>query len=181
MSIRYVAEPASQTWEKLIDERGITIDHERVYKYKPMFDENTDGKMDYYNVLKGIYNETLLSRLFFSHANIKHLDRRLRYTVYLMSKKQYNLSPQNFTELVIIMRSIYLNYSVNLKTHIKNQIERLNNIVIKAVAPDLLARTTQYLKYLEDANEAHKVLLARPLNVSGKGMKVLQTSTAFRM
>lgn len=168
------------SWEQLWDERSIRVDLNKTYKYQPMWvEEKKDREDNYENVLKGIYGKSLLNLAFFSNKNIDNLEKQLRYVVWLMSDKQYVLSPQNKTELVIIMRSIFLNYSANLKCNIKNQIFRLNNIVIRETAPDLLSRTTQYLRYLEDANESHKILIARPINVNQTGIRTLDSSSAL--
>ncbi len=167
------------SWEKLWDERSIPIDFNKTYKYQPMWAENPKKEDNFENVLKGIYGKNLLTLAFFSNKNIDNLEKQLRYVVWLMSDKQYVLSPQNKTELVIIMRSIFLNYSTNLNCNIKEQIFRLNNIVIRETAPDLLSNTTQYLRFLEDKNESHKVLIARPINVNKKGIRTLDMSSAI--
>ena len=168
--------PSSTTFEELLDDRSIYIDPFRVYRFRPM---NTNSqRTDQYKdtVLRGIYPKDLLNQLYFSSKNIDNLDAQLRYAVYLMSRKQYVLGPQNKQELVVIMRSVFLRYCQNIPgSNITEQIRRLNNIVVSEAAPDLLSYTTQYLKYLEDANESHKVLIARPVNVNNAGLKLLRT------
>ena len=167
-------------WQKLITDRGQTVDLNKVYLDETMYDSRheRDGNA-YRNSIRGLYERSYLSDLFFSDANIDNVDKKLRYAVFLMSNGQYNLGPQDKAEVVIIMRSIFLNYSRNLKCNIKEQIARLNNIVVQKTAPDLLSRTTQYLKYLEDANESHKIIIAQPINVGNAGVKLLETSSAL--
>ena len=129
-----------------MDERAIYIDLHKIYKHQNMND-NTEATSLYKDtVIRGIHNKNVVNQLFFSEKNIDNLDKRLRYTVWLMSSKQYSLGPQNKTELVIIMRSVYLDYSKNLDYMITEQIRDLNDIVISKTAPRLLSQTTQYLK-----------------------------------
>ncbi len=166
-----------RTIEQLYDERTQRIDINAVFAYQKMY--GTEDNLDYTNVLRGIHDDTLLNQLFFGKKNISNLDKMLRHTVYMMSGKQYVLGPQDETELVIIMRSIFLTYGKNLGYGITKQIERLNNIVINKTAPRLYSSTTQYLRYLEDSNESHKIVLARPINVSNKGVRVLEPVTGI--
>ncbi len=185
----YVVEPPSQTFEKLLDERAVYIDTNKVYEDKPMYDDGQDGSNGAVltsartpfsrTVLRGIYSDNLVNQLFFSDQNIHNLDVRLRYTIWKMSRQEYVLGPQNKTELLILMRAIYLNYAKNLNYSVTDQIRKLNDITISFVAPRLLSRTTQYLKYLEDANESFKVIIAHPVNVSNAGLKVLDMGSAL--
>lgn len=179
MTTQYIAEPPSQTFEKLIDDRSIHIDYNKVYEYQQMFSNPTDLNEYKNTLLRGIHEKNLLNQLYFSKKNIDNLEKRLRYTVYLMSSKQYILGPQDKTELVIIMRSVYLNYSNNLDYLITDQIKKLNDIVISKTAPRIFSQTTQYLRYLEDANESHKILIARPVNVTNTGLKFLPMGNAL--
>ena len=174
----------SDAYLKQLDERTIPIDLNRVFPYQPMYDNKiTDNTVHYESVLRGIFSESILSRLFFSTENINNVDKQLRYQVYLLSNNQYRLGPQDKAEIVIIMRSVYLNYAQNLSNNdpsiITEQIRRLNNIVIEQTAPRLLSNATQYLYYLRDANEIHKIILPQPLNVSNKGTKLLKVATGL--
>lgn len=173
----------SDAYLKQLDDRTVPIDVNKIYPYHTMNGDVIYPKTSHYeNVLRGVYDESLLSQLYFSHQNIENLDKQLRYQVFLLSNHQYTLGPQNRTELIIIMRSIYLNYAQHIgktKTSITEQIRRLNNIVIEQTAPRLLSNTTQYLYYLRDANEIHKVVLPLPVNVSNKGTKLLRTATGL--
>lgn len=170
---------SQESWEYLLDSRAIPINLNKTYKYQPMYENNNDNLNYRQTVLRGVYDKNQLNQLFFSEENIKNVDKQLRYTVYLMSNKQYKLGPQDLSELVIIMRAVFLTYSKNLSRNITQQIETLNNLVIKNAAPDLLSNTTQYLRYLEDKNESHKILIARPINVSNAGIKLLNTGSAI--
>ena len=172
----------SHTWEKLIDDRSRPIynkSHE--YSYRAQFE---DPYMNRYtssdHVTRGIWKRTLLSDVFFSKENINNVDAMLRYAVYKLSKGEYVLGKQNLFTLKIIMRGIFFQYALNLgNKFVKFEIERLNKIVIKRIAPDLLTRCTGYLNYLKEANEGHKSIISRPVNVSSAGIKSLQIGDAI--
>ena len=177
----YIPEPPSQTFERLWDERSVYIDLDKVYSYQKMFDNENKTDLNVYQntLIRGIHEKNFVNQLFFSKKNIDNLEKRLRYTVFLMSRKQYVLGPQDKTELVIIMRSVYLLYSNSLNVLVKDQIKKLNDIVISKSAPRLLSQVTQYLRYLEDANESHKILIARPINATNNGLRVLPMGNAL--
>ena len=165
----------SQIYEQILDDRAVPVDPDESHAFQSMYDfPNEDQTRQYeLSAVRGVHNRTLLSDLYFSEANRKHVDERIRYEVYKLSDRQYSLGPQDPSSLWIIMRSIYLQYGLNYKCQIKEQIKRLNDITVKEIVPRLLSNTTQYIKYLEDANEGHKVILPRPINVNGKGTRIL--------
>lgn len=168
-----------RTYEKLWDERSFRIDQDKVTPYKPAYDQQKgkDNKVRH-AAIRGIHEKTLLNQLYFSPANIRNIQNKLRYTIFKMSREQFVIPEQNEEELVIIMRSIYLQYSRNLNENVKEQISHLNDIVVDQLSPDLLANVKQYLKYLEDKNEPYR-LMQRPQNVSSAGTKTLEIHTAL--
>lgn len=173
---------SSDFWQKLQDERAVTIDPTKVFKYRTMYDTSKEKNLNSYKnqVLRGIYDQTLLSDLFFSEENIWNLDNQLRYKIYEMSEKQFILGPQDKVELVLIMRAIFLNYSRNNPyCSVTDQIKKLNDLVIEKASTPLYSNTLQYLRYLEDANESHKMVIALPVNVNNKGTKVLGMGSAL--
>ena len=172
-------ESPGQTWEKLWDQRAVLIDARS--EWPEMLPSNNVFQSNKYKdtLVRKNVEKNYVNQLFFSSKNIKNIDVRLRYAVFKMSKGQYFLGPQNKQELAIIMRAIYTNYAQNLDTKIIEQVENLNKILITRVAPDLYSRVTQYVKYLGDANEGHKIIIARPVNVNNTGLKVLPMGNAL--
>ena len=168
-----------RTYEEIWDSRAVRIDNEKTFEYQPAYDtkKGPDNKLRH-SAIRGIHDRTLLNQLYFSEKNIQNVQNKLRYTVYKMSRGQFTIGPQNETELTVVMRSIYLQYSRNLKTNIKEQIADLNKIVVEQLAPDLLSNVKQYIKYLEDRNEPYR-LMERPQNVSSAGTKTLEIHTAL--
>ena len=166
-------------WQELLDERSFRVDLNRVFPYQPMYENRYETRQNFSNALRGVFDDSVLSKLFFSHENIENVDRQLRYAVYLQSNKQFKLGPQDKTELVIIMRSIFLNYAKHMNCQITQQISILNTIVVQQTVPHVMSAAKQYLRYLEDANESLKIIMPRSINVSNKGIKVLDTSSAL--
>jgi hypothetical protein len=98
------------------------------------------------------FEETLLSRAYFSEENIKIIQNGIRAGVYRKSNMQYLIGPQDYDSLKIIMRSIYLQHSINQSTDIPKQIEELNNMVLEYCIPKIYLEAQGYLKYLSDVS-----------------------------
>jgi hypothetical protein len=89
----------------------------------------------------------LLSRSFFSKDNINKIQKKIIVGVYEKSNKKYSISNQSERELLIIMRSYYLQYGKNLDTNIKEQNDYLNNLVINWSIDEILKNIEQYIAY----------------------------------
>ena len=75
-------------------------------------------------------------------------------------------------QLQVIMRSMYLQFSQNLNTNIKEQIIELNRLVEEYCIPKILSEIEQYIGYKKDVNNL-PVPLDRSENLSIKGTKTL--------
>jgi hypothetical protein len=108
----------------------------------------------YYTALSGNdWEDNILARTYFSAENIQIIQNGLRAGVYKMSKTAGNeivVPPQNVEQLSVIMRSIFFQYSENLGTDIRGQIERLNKLVWDDVVPRVYNESMGYLKYMQD-------------------------------
>ena len=168
-----------RTYEELWDSRAVRVDVNKTYEYQPAYDtkKGPDNKVRHAAV-RGIHEKTVLNQLYFSEANIKNVQNKIRYTIFRMSKGHFKIGDQEEVKLVQIMRSIYLQYSRNLPDKIKEQIQHLNEIVVDQIAPDLLSNVKQYLKYLEDVNEPYRIM-DHPQNVSSAGTKTLEMHTSL--
>lgn len=169
-----------RTLERIQDERMYRVgDNFQKSEYKPAYADIKTGSHTYRNEsIRGIHDKSLLNTLYFSKANIKKVQNKLRYTIYKMSQNNFVIGEQQEMTLLIVMRSIYLQYSRNLRTNIKEQIAQLNNIVVDELAPKVLSNTKQYYRYLEDANEPWKVI-QRGQATSNKGTRQLRLDTAL--
>ena len=104
------------------------------------------------NPTEGLWDETYLSKAFFSHQNIQILQNGIRAGVYKRSNGQYLIAPQDCDSLKIVMRSVYLQYSANQPTNVTQQIEELNNIVLNYCIQQVYGEAQGYIKYIDDAS-----------------------------
>jgi hypothetical protein len=107
----------------------------------------------------GQWEETQLSKAFFSKENIQILQNGLRAGVYKISKGQLTIAPQDYDSLIIIMRSIFLSYSTNQCSNTQEQISCLNQMVLNYCIPKLYSEAQGYMKYINDVSS-----LAVPLD-----------------
>jgi hypothetical protein len=124
--------------------------------------------------------ETPLSKAYFSAQNMDAVQTGIRRSVYEITQRDTDpiLTPhkpivigkQNETELQIIMRSIYLQYSKNVNYDIPGQISELNSLVIREAVPDIITNMKQYLGYAADIQRL-PMPFDLPKNPSSKGEK----------
>jgi hypothetical protein len=104
------------------------------------------------NPTEGLWTNTLLSKTFFSHKNICYIQNAIREGVYNKSNGNFVISNQDEDTLKIIMRSIYLQHAANQPTHISEQIQQLNKIVLDYCIPQVYNEAKGYKKYLVDVS-----------------------------
>jgi hypothetical protein len=113
----------------------------------------------------GLWNETQLSRAFFSEQNIQIIQNGIRAGVYKSSNGQYVIGPQDCDSLKIIMRSVFLQHAANQPQNIAGQIEELNKIVLDYCIYNVYSEAKGYMKYLFDASTL-VVPIAHPVQAS---------------
>ena len=142
---------------------------------------------DYYRVennnlkdigIKGNFEKNCVNDLFFSQQNIDAVQIGLKNMVANKTNGKHIIHPQSVTELSIIMRSMYLQYGLNLETNIVEQVKDLNQKVLDFAVPRILVDLEQYEKYVQDASKVH-VPMERSVNLSNKGNKILYRSELF--
>ena len=107
----------------------------------------------YRDILKTTVERTPISDFFFGSRNINHLQGLLIKLVKDKSNGLYHISRQNDNELLIIMRSIYLQYAKHLPFEIQSletQVCELNRQVIIYAFPKIMSSIQQYLSYIRD-------------------------------
>ena len=124
------------------------------------------------NPTEGIWNDTKLSDLFFSSKNICTIQNGIRNGVYEMSNHRFVISNQDEDTLKIIMRSIFLQSSVNQQSHIKEQVELLNQMVLDYCIPQVYGEAKGYKKYLVDASTMYNPI-AHPVLASDSDKQLL--------
>lgn len=133
--------------------------------------------------------ETQLTLLFFSEKNINNLQNLLKFNVFKQTKQL--IDNQSTNELLIVMRSIFLQYSLHPKLLDKNmspsekkellvkytlEVQRLNDIVISDILPKLKSQIEQYVFYLKDTtNQPYQ--MNQPVNESIQGKKEYRSTT----
>ena len=130
----------------------------------------------YYEAVQGGFTPNEVSNLFFSCNNIDVLQDGLRYKIYTLTDGKYVIGRQSEHDLKIIMRSIYLQYSKNLKTDIVSQVRELNSLVLDWAAKEVFSNLKQYNKYIKDVSTLPIPLARSPL-MTNKGSKTLETKS----
>lgn len=135
---------------------------------------------DYYNMskdcVKGIQEESILSKIFFSPENVDLLQRQIIWTVYQKTGGKYLIEKQNEEDLQVVMRSMFLQHARHVADHIKEQIQELNNLVTDDVVPNIISEVNQYIGYL-DRTFLPRQIMDHPECVSSAGMRTLPSVT----
>jgi len=159
-------------------QNGRVIDiTKETYKTIPLFDGNNDKKDNFkYEALQHIQTPSPLGMLFFSKDNIKVIQMEIRYQVWLQSGKKHIIGDQSSIELEIIMRAIFLQFSLNQNENFKKQISYLNKLVLDYCVTNVLSEVEQYLGYLDNVQKLPNPL-PLPENLSSAGTKTLRSVT----
>lgn len=100
----------------------------------------------------GQWDETPLSKAYFSKENIQIIQNGIRAGVYNKSNGQYVIGLQDCDSLKIIMRSVFLQHSANQSQNITGQIQQLNQIVLDYCIFNVYSEAQGYMKYLYDVS-----------------------------
>ena len=119
----------------------------------------------YRNATEGLWNETPLSRAYFSQENIQILQNGIRAGVYEQSNGQYLIGPQDCDSLKIIMRSVFLQHAANQPNNISQQITELNKIVLNYCIQQVYSEAQGYMKYVDDVSTL-VIPIAHPVQAS---------------
>ena len=129
--------------------------------------------------IEGITEKNIISDLFLSNKNIDLIHLKIINTV--KKKFNYNISKQSKNELLIIMRSIYLNNCTNNfsnKNEIKKELIKLNELVINYSVNNIIKNIKSHELYLEKINNDLKPNeLPKPTSI--KGEKTLELKPFF--
>jgi len=106
----------------------------------------------FHDAMTGNFQDSTLSLAFFSKENIQIIQNAIRAGVYEVSNQQYIIDNQNCDNLKIIMRSVFLQNSVNLPDRITEQIQELNGLVVKYCVREIYSEAQGYINYKRDAS-----------------------------
>lgn len=105
---------------------------------------------EYREALQGIWEDSMLSKAYFSKENIQIVQNGLRAGVHKMSNEKYIIAPQNIDTLKIIMRSIFIQHAEHNENDITGQIVKLNNLVLDYAVLNVYNEIDGYVKYCRD-------------------------------
>ena len=106
----------------------------------------------FHDAMTGNFQDSILSLAFFSKENMQIIQNAIRAGVYEVSNQQYIIDNQNCDNLKIIMRSVFLQNSMNLPDRITEQIQELNGLVVKYCVREIYSEAQGYINYKRDAS-----------------------------
>jgi len=106
----------------------------------------------FHDAMTGNFQDSTLSIAFFSKENMQIIQNAIRAGVYEMSNQQYVIDSQNCDTLKIIMRSVFLQSSTNLPNRIAEQIQSLNDLVVKYCIKQIYSEAQSYINYKRDVS-----------------------------
>lgn len=142
--------------------------------------KDEDQNLESYScrLIYGIVEAGPLSKMFFSEKNIQRVQNLLRYRVWKQTQGKFTIDEQSETELVIIMRAIFLQNARNDPTEtIVHQVNILNEIVCNYSVANIISKAKQYIGYIQDV-ESNPVPIEHPRNVSSAGTRLLRSVTS---
>lgn len=123
--------------------------------------------------------KTPLSELFFSRRNLDAVQEGIRWRVYVQSgDRKYVISKQPDRDVIIVMRSIYLQHSRNDPNNLLSQVKELNGMVLDYCARTVVENVDMYIKHQRDISQL-PIPIDRGQMATNKGTKVLEIQHFF--
>lgn len=120
-------------------------------------------------------NGSLVSQLYFSDLNIDALQEGVRFSVYKQTKQVIERLPSS--DLVVLMRTVYLEHSRNLPYKVTEQVRELNTRVLDICVRKLASEVSFHKKYRTDVTQdgySAGTDIPFAANVSSKGSRSLE-------
>jgi hypothetical protein len=115
--------------------------------------------------MKYSLENTHLSVTFFSPENVTLVESGIKKEVYRLSNETHLIDKQDYDQLYMIMRSLFLEHARHQEGNIPKQIQELNQRVIAYCAPRILTEIVSYIHYKKDISTL-VVPLDKPKSVS---------------
>ena len=109
---------------------------------------------------------------FFTSSNTERIQVLLRQAIRRLTG--YRIDRQSVEQLMWIMRNVYYTEHNSQPMSIKDEVERLNTMVVSEAVPIVSSALAGFLAYLRDASQIAPPV-ARGLNTSIKGTRQLQS------
>ena len=129
------------------------------------------------SLLKGLYQPTPIGELFFSQENINRIQKMIKYAVFTRTNIKYKLEvEQNESDLLVVMRDIYITCGKNMPYKVIHQVKELNHRTIEKILPDMISMIKQDDEYI---NQLDKPIdpIPLPVCVNSKGRLTLPSVT----
>jgi hypothetical protein len=124
------------------------------------------------------HNNTPLNTVFFSESNKANLQQKIHDDVLELSKGEYNLSPQSEADLLLIMRSYYLQYAKNDPENVAVELEQLNQRVVAYSSNRIMVEITAYKRFRKDILDFPEPI-ARPMDMHIFGTRTGELKSFF--
>lgn len=115
--------------------------------------------------LMGIQERSPLSSLFFHPKNVETIQAEIQYRVH--AKTGIRVGRQSDKEIRIIMRSVYLQESLNQSRNLTQQVSKLNESVLDYCVRNVSSNAEQREQFLTDASTM-PIPMSHPVGTSGK-------------
>ena len=130
-------------------------------------------------ILGNLLSSNDITKIFFSKENIKRLQKKIKVTIFDQSKGKFKLEvDQDESDLMIVMRAIYLAHCKNLPEHVIRQVKILNHKLIEHIIPDMMTNIKQYYGYINHISKPITTPL-RPMATTSAGRRILPSYTQF--
>ena len=144
-----------------------------------LFDRiHIDDKSSFRDAMIGNWTDSLLSKAFFSAENIQIIQNGIRAGVYEQSKNRFVIGLQDVDIIKVVMRSIFLQHSANMQTHITEQISALNKLVLDYLVPNAYSGIISYVNYKRDVSSL-AVPMDLPIKANTDNKKTLELKNFF--
>ena len=143
-----------------------------------LYQQDTEDDTNYKTILGTIQERSSLNDAFFGRNNMNHLKKLIADQVYKKSGYSISAHAQSDNELLIIMRSIFLQYARHLPDDIKGQVAELNLKVLLDVVPRIISKVKMELTYQRD-HGSQPLPIQLPVNVSNAGTKTGRSFDSF--
>ena len=160
-------------------QNGRVIDvNDKNYKYTTAWENISEKKENNFEneLMMGIYTPNVLNTAYFSRENLDIVQNMIRYRIFKKSNEKFKISRQSDLDVIVIMRSMFLQHSPNLSCHIKEQIAYLNDLTVEWIIPRVYSEIEQHIGYINNV-EFLPTPIGRPLNLSSKGERTLKSVT----
>ena len=121
---------------------------------------------------------TPLNTVFFSQSNVDNLQAQIKAEVLTLSGGEYVIGNQNTDDLHLIMRSYYLQYAPNNPANVANELQELNERVLRFASNRIMVEIVAYKRYRKDILD-FPAPIDRPVDVKVYGTRTGELKSFF--